>query len=187
MAQPGDTRSIPIIEAYNDYRPPSYVTGAVEKLLRTVPQKYLVGLESVVLTNRSSQPRRERRRRFSHGRRNIPLDKVLAFYSPASRRKRPYIEIYVDKVLARPKWYSALPLFREIVIGAVLFHELGHHIHYTLRPEHRNEEPVANRWSEDLLGNFIRKRYWYLLPLLVLAARIAKAIKDGRETKRKLR
>ena len=90
MDRSPDKLPVLIIEAYKDYRPRTWVRGAVEKLLGTVPSKYLVGLESVVLTNSGGQSRRERRRRFSSRGRRIPSSGVLAFYSPASRTKRPH-------------------------------------------------------------------------------------------------
>jgi hypothetical protein len=179
MGRSPDKLPVVIIEAYKDYRPPAWVRGAVEKLLGTVPSKYVVGLESVVLTNSAGLTRRERRRRFISRGRRIRSSRVLAFYSPASRRKRPHIQIYVNKVLKYPRWFALFPLLRESWIGVTLFHELGHHVHYTQRPEHREEENVADEWSGKFLKNFIRKKYWYLLPILVPTARIVREIKYG--------
>ncbi len=184
MARSSDKLPVLIIEGYKDYRPPKWVKGAIEKLLWTVPPKYLVGLESVVLTNSGGQSRRERRRRFSSRGRRIPSSRVLAFYSPASRRKRPHIEIYVDKGSKDPWWVNALPPLRETLIGTTLFHELGHHIHYTQRPEHRNEEVVAEEWCDKFTANFLRKRYWYLLPILVPAAWVIRFFKYGSGTEK---
>lgn len=181
MARSSDSLPVPIIEAYNGCRPPAYVRGAVEKLLRTVPTKYLAGLASVVLTNRSGQPRREFRRRFGHGRRTIRGSRVAAFYTPASKRQRPHIVIYVDKILNGPKWFAIFPPLRESWIGLTLFHELGHHVHHTLRPEYREEETVADEWRQKFLTNFFRKRYWYLVPLVVPVAKLVRAIKYGSE------
>src|SRR5690349_3072024 len=139
MGEPPDKSPIVIIEAYKDYRPPAWVKGAVEKLLSTMPPKYLAGLASVVLTNSQGQSRRERRRRLISRGRRFPSTLLLAFYSPASRRKRPHIQIYVDRVLRYPRWFALFPPLREAWIGVTLFHELGHHVHYTQRPEHRDE------------------------------------------------
>jgi hypothetical protein len=184
MGQLPDKLPVLIIEAYNDYRPPKWVKGAIEKLLWTVPPKHLVGLESVVLRNSGGQSRRERRRKFNSRGRKIHSSRVLAFYSPASRRKRPHIEIYVNRVLKYPRLFALFPLLRESWIGVKLFHELGHHVYYTQRPEHREEENVADEWSGKFLKNFIRKRYWYLLPILVPTAQIVRKIKYGSESKK---
>ena len=65
--------------------------------------------------------------------------------------------------------FPRINLLREIGIGHVLFHEIGHHIHTTMRPEHLEKEDVADRWAGKLNRTFIRKRYWHLLPLMVPA------------------
>ena len=46
---------VDIIEFYKDYSPPISFKRSAERLLRTVPPKYLVGLATVVLTNFSGQ------------------------------------------------------------------------------------------------------------------------------------
>ena len=61
-----------------------------------------------------------------------------------------------------------IPLFRMTSIGEVLYHELGHHVHYYIRPEYREKEDVADDWSRKFLTNFIRRRYWYAVWPLVL-------------------
>jgi hypothetical protein len=61
---------------------------------------------------------------------------------------------------------------REVTFGAVLFHEVGHHIHRTIRPEHKEKEDVADLWAKRLIGNFIRKKYWYALPVLIPALKV---------------
>ena len=65
-----------------------------------------------------------------------------------------------------------LPFLRELVFGHVLFLELGHHVHYTIRPEHKEREDVADKWAGKLNVNFIRKKYWYALPVIIPAAKI---------------
>jgi hypothetical protein len=65
--------------------------------------------------------------------------------------------------------------------GKVLYHEIGHHIHTVVRPEHsREREDIADEWQERLWKYYARKRYWYLMPLLWILWRISqiKAIKN---------
>lgn len=57
-------------------------------------------------------------------------------------------------------------------MGNVLFHEVGHHIHNTIRPEHAEREDVADSWAGKLNANFIRKKYWYVSPFLVLVSKV---------------
>jgi hypothetical protein len=45
---------IPIHESYEDYRPPRYAHSTIAKLLSELPEAYLSGLRSVVLTNASA-------------------------------------------------------------------------------------------------------------------------------------
>lgn len=73
-----------------------------------------------------------------------------------------------------PLW---LPLLRNIGFGLVLFHELGHHIHHTIRPEYTEKEDVAENWAAKLTVNLIRKRYWYLVPLLVPCVKLYKMVR----------
>jgi hypothetical protein len=98
---------------------------------------------------------------------------ILGRYHPRSRSSLPYIELRVDKIIAGLKgkflWF---PFLRELVFGHVLFHEVGHHIHYTIRPEYKEKEDVADKWAGKLTANFIRKKYWYALPIIVPAAKI---------------
>jgi hypothetical protein len=49
-----------------------------------------------------------------------------------------------------------------------LFHEIGHHTHFAIRPEYREKEDVADYWKRKLDGYFPRKRHWYLLPFAML-------------------
>lgn len=168
-----------IIEAYNGYIPPRHVRSSVEKLLHTVPPKYLVGLDRVVLTNFSAEPRKERVGKTKRAGKKILKAQRTAYYHPRSRSSPPYIQLYVDKVLARRKWYLDLPVLRESWLGLTLFHELGHHVHFTQRPEHRGEELVADQWRDRFLKHFIWKRYWYLVPFLAVGARLIRVAKFG--------
>jgi hypothetical protein len=48
----------------------------------------------------------------------------------------------------------------------------GHHIHFTIRPQHDEKEDVVDTWAGTLNANFIRKRYWYALPILIPALKV---------------
>jgi len=41
-----DTRTVEVIEAYRDYTPPVDAAAIVQQLLRSVPDEYLMGLDS---------------------------------------------------------------------------------------------------------------------------------------------
>lgn len=56
-----------------------------------------------------------------------------------------------------------LPPFKTFVIGEVLYHEIGHHIHRLEEPGFRtNKEVVADEWRDKLMQLFLKQRYWYL-------------------------
>ena len=40
-------------------------------------------------------------------------------------------------------------MLRDIGFGHVLFHEIGHHIHNTVRPEYDEKEDVADKWDGE--------------------------------------
>ena len=76
-----------------------------------------------------------------------------ASITPHANGSQPWIEIFVDNVLRgwEKGWWLKLGFLREGQIGDVLFHEIGHHIHYTVSPEYREKEDVADRLEGELL------------------------------------
>lgn len=158
---------IRIKEAYRNYKPPVNAAAIIHKLLGTVPVKYLKGLDCVVLTNELALSRKERVGKVWSRKRKFHKSRVRGIYHRGSGSSLPYIELRVDKIVASLKGLSLrIPFLRDIAFGYVLFHEVGHHIHRTIRPEHKEKEDVADSWAGKLGGNFIRKTYWYLVPLL---------------------
>ena len=156
-----------IKEAYRDYTPPLNVAKTVRLLLRSVPPKYLRGLDCVVLTNLSGQPRRNRVGKIIRRGRRVSRSHVAGLYHRQWQGNPPWIELYVDQILrSLPRWSSWIPLITTQLIAETLFHELGHHIHLFIRPEYREKEDVADDWKKKLHGNFIQKRYFYLIPLI---------------------
>ncbi|MGZ4833446.1 MAG: hypothetical protein ACXVZQ_11000 [Terriglobales bacterium] len=158
---------IRITETYRHYTPPVNVSAIVRKLLGSVPEKYLTGLDCVVLTNETALSRKDRVGKVWSRKRKVHKSQVLGLYHHGSGSSLPYIELRVDKIVAGLKGLSIhIPFLRDIVFGHVLFHELGHHVHNTIRPEHDEKEDVADTWAGKLGANFVRKTYWYGVPLL---------------------
>src|SRR5208282_707519 len=93
--------------------------------------------------------------------RKVRIKQAGGLYHPATQQRGAWIEIFVDNVLNRwgRGWLSRTNWFRETELSEVLFHEIGHHIHYTVRPEHREKEDVADIWKARLRRNYIRQRY----------------------------
>lgn len=169
---------IRISEAYRDYIPPINASAVVQKLLSSVPSEYfeyLQDLSCVVLTNESALSRRDRKGKTWSRKRKVDKSRILGRYHGSAHinNSSAWIELRVDKIVdglkGAPRW---LPIAREVVFGHVLFHELGHHIHKTIRPEHLEKEDVADTWAGKLNANFIRQKYWYAMPVLVPLAKL---------------
>jgi len=95
-----DSDKVELREFYNDYDPPPYVRKTVRALLSSVPNKYVQGLDCVVLTNQSGHPRRHRLGKTTSRKRRYPQSQVLGRYHPAHRGNQPWIELYVDNIVA---------------------------------------------------------------------------------------
>ena len=156
-----------IVEVYRDYVPPQSVRQIIEDLLKTVPSRYLVGLHAIILTNQAAQPRKRQRQKLWSRNHKIRLIQTQGYYSGATRTSRASITLHIDNIL---KGASArdlkLPLLRCFLLGTVLYHEIGHHIHAEHNPSNEGKENVAEDWSDKLLQSFIQVRYWYLRPLM---------------------
>ena len=162
--------TLPDIEAqFGEYDPPFDVVKVVRDLVAPVPERYLRGLRKVVIVDSGSLSRRDRVGKVWSRNRKYPKDRILGRYHYDNGQ--PWIEIRSDRAIGAwrglPRILKWLSLMRYIMIGDVFYHELGHHIHRTIRPEFSEKEDVADNWSRKLMANFIRKRYWYLLPVLL--------------------
>ena len=128
-----------------------------------------------MLTNEAALSRRDRKGKTWSRKRKVDKSGILGRYHGAAhpRNSSAWIELRVDKIVeglkGAPRW---LPIAREVVFGHVLFHELGHHIHKTIRPEHSEKEDVADSWAGKLNANFIRKKYWYAIPVIAPLAKV---------------
>jgi len=178
-----DDERVKIVEAYVDYTPALNYGRTVKRLIATVPAKYLNGLDSVVLCNMSGVPQRDKRGTIRRRRRRVRRAHAAGLYHPAWRGQKPWVQIFVDQIplLPRPlRWINPLC---DLVFGSVLYHELGHHAH-TLRPEFKEKEDVADSWAGRFSANHIKKAYWYLYPLLRLAALIRRWVRGKRPSVR---
>jgi len=160
---------IPIKEFYQHYQPPVKATAIVRRLLSRVPDKYIRGLGYVVLTNLSGQPRRHRLGKTTSRGRRVPQSRVLGRYHQRCQGQTPWIELYVDQIFRGfPRWALWIPFARDLAIGDTLYHELGHHVHMFIRPEYREKEDVAEDWRKRFMRRFLRRRYWYLIPVALI-------------------
>jgi hypothetical protein len=156
-----------VIEFYIDFQPPFDIKGDTEDLLRHVPERYLVGLGSIVITNSGALNRNERNRKLLSRKRKVSMSRVRGTYTAATRSESAYITLYADKITdGHTGWFIKIPLVRHLILSEVLYHEIGHHIDDQHRPEYREKEDIADDWERKLGVTFFRRRYWYLIPFV---------------------
>jgi hypothetical protein len=169
-----DTTGPRIVESYRDFKPPRGFKKKVELLLRYVPPKYLAGLDAIVLTNGAALNRDERRKKTWSRNRKVQTSKCLGLYRGKTRSTPASVWLYVDNIKkAGMGPLDGVPVFRYFAVGNVLYHEIGHHIHTVHRPKNQEKEDVADDWGRGLFKNCVRKRFWYIFPLLIGIANAA--------------
>jgi hypothetical protein len=153
-----------VIVSFHDCEPPFDVASAVQRLLDSVPKKYLIGLSAVVLTNSRALSRKRRNITLKSRRRRTRLGAAAGLYHAAARSNPAWIEIFADNVLHgwEKTFWARIRLFRESRLADVLFHEIGHHIHRTIRPEYREKEDVADVWKVRLQRNYHKQRFGWI-------------------------
>ena len=57
-------------------------------------------------------------------------------------------------------------------MAEVLYHEIGHHLHRTVAREHEETENVAEKWRRRLSRYYLRRKYWYFIPVAYLTRRL---------------
>jgi hypothetical protein len=176
VAQSETARRIEIREFYNDFVPPRYVRKLVGNLVSSVPTKYLRGLDCIVLTNQSGHPRRYRLGKVTSRKRRVPQSRVFGRYYHAHHGKPAWIELFVDNLSTGVSLHPFVPFLRTAIFGHVLFHEIGHHIDATIRPEFREKEEVADSWSKRLGRIYFRERYRFPRPVSKLIGWMLRAI-----------
>lgn len=160
--------SVEIVEYYEDYEPPIDATKVTRKLIDSIPQKYLLGLGKIIITNRSRLTQRELRKKTKSRKRKVSMTNVRGLYHYRTPASPAWVEIFIDRVgTLNLSFFQKIPFLREHAFSEVLYHEIGHHIHTVVRPEQsREREDIADEWQKKLWSYYVRKRYWYLMPLL---------------------
>jgi hypothetical protein len=158
---------VEIKEAYRDYQAPAWVRPTVERILEGVPDGYLSGLRTVVLTAAGGLSHDRRRGKTLARGKKVKVDDSLGLYHRKWKGEPAWIELFVDNIVDYYGGKIRLAFFRDFVIGEIMLHEVGHHIHATKAPEHKEREDVADRWSNKLLKRYLMRRYWYFFPLFL--------------------
>lgn len=83
-AEPGTKAGCTTVQTFfSDYEPPFDPAPIVKRMLDSVPRKYLVGLQEVVLTNESGLPRKRRTTVLKSRRRKVRLGQTAGLYHAA--------------------------------------------------------------------------------------------------------
>jgi len=180
-----DSHGVTICEAYKDYTPPAHIDRTVERLLGGVPPKYLAGLATVVLTNSGKLSHDQRKGKTKSRGRKVPMVECRGFYYHELQGEPAWIKLLLDNIFkAWPRWLVRIHFFRSLAIAQTLYHELGHHIHRTQVPMHKEPEKVAEDWGIWLSRYYIRKHYWYLVPMFFVLSFLLRPVwkheKSGR-------
>jgi hypothetical protein len=164
----------PIHSELTDETEPAWMRPTVERLLAFLPESHCHGLGAIVLTRTNISANRPRARRARANRKGIALGK----YHAGWKGKPAWIELVVDEIVKQiPKGMTWLQVVRDLTVGRVLFHEIGHHLDATNRSVGRTGEHGAMAWERRLSRQYLQQTYGYLRPLRPVfkaAARFAK-------------
>jgi hypothetical protein len=158
---------VTIREVYAHWSPPVPLAPIVARLIEGVPAEYLIGLKTVVVTDAAGLNHEQRRQRtFSRGKK-VPVRRCQGVYHQATRSEPAWIELFPDNInLCHDRFVLKLAILADIAIGQVFYHELGHHIHKAQAPEFGEREDIAENWRKRLIKPYLRKKYWYLTPVV---------------------
>src|SRR4029077_7673802 len=116
---PSVTSAPNIVEAYRDYTPPKCVRKMLDDLLKAVPPRYLMGLQTIIPTNRAAQPRKKKQQKTWSRNRKIKLVEALGYYSGASRSSRASVTLHIDNIFKRvPPRELEIPFARYYPLGS---------------------------------------------------------------------
>lgn len=175
----GTLSRVKLVTYFHEYKPPFDVRPLLSRMLRSVPSEYLAGLGSVVLTSADTLSRKRRRSKTRSRKRTVKVVQARGLYHYAWAGESAWIEIFVDRILQGwdRGWWWKLPLVQDFLFAPVLFHEIGHHIRTTIRPEFREREDVADKWGVKLETIYYRKERPYIRLLSMIARPFRAAIK----------
>lgn len=153
---------IAVFEQYKSALNSRRAANTIRRLLSTVPEDHLIGIESVVLTDRASL---DGKKVVRHGRATIAENECHSFYHLATRERKAWVEIIVDNVFAhRSPALLRLTVYRERLLAQALFHEVAHHIQNRTKGS-RPDEAAAERSAVDMWSRFFRTRHRLLVPV----------------------
>lgn len=162
-----------VSEYYAESKPGLNYASSIRQVLRSVPPKYLRGLDCIILRDEPSLTTDERRK---------GLLRCQGVYVRGKGRRPPRVELFIDNILDEwPRWARYVPILRYEMVHRILFHELGHHVQDVLY--HRTSQPEAGAWSlaNELSRHSFKKRHPLLVPFVKVAYRAVIALQRLRK------
>jgi len=95
------SNQVRVVESYRDYCPPRGVKRAIGLMLNSVPDRYLSGLDSVVLTDLSALTAKRRHGGFRSANKKVRATQRAGMYHGAQRNALAWIELFVDNIFGR--------------------------------------------------------------------------------------
>jgi len=155
------------INEYFTTKPPFDVKKTIRKLLNGIPQKYVGGLKTIVIRESTTLNYKQRRSKIYSRKDKVKINECLGLYHQRWKAEPAWIELYVNNIYnGLPKFVARVPFLRELVLAKVLFHEIGHHIHFTKSPEFKDEENVAEVWCKRLGRYYFWRKHWFIMGFL---------------------
>ena len=108
------------------------------------------------------------------------LDETVGLYYRCEGKETARIELLIDNILdGWPLWLLHRRFLLDLVVGRVLFHEIGHHIQAEVEPRRGVADEIADLWRDKLLRAYLRSQYPLLLPLALLVERLTRWLRTA--------
>ncbi|MDA8021287.1 MAG: hypothetical protein MPN21_27955 [Thermoanaerobaculia bacterium] len=162
---------VKVVCAFGDYKPPRGLPKMIGEAMALVPERYLAGLELILLRDSSSLRPSKAKQSLGRGRRRGPRSRTRGVYIHANKEAGAQIELYIDNIFRGVKRILLYaPGVKATHLVPVLYHEVGHHIHSS-RSIPKNREAVAEEYSEEFSKLYYRHKYsrWRFLLKVGLA------------------
>lgn len=165
--------SVIIEQFYKDYELSVKLDIIIEDILSYVPVHYLHGLNKIIITNSATLSHRKRRQKTWSRKKKYKISECRGLYY--GEKNGAWIKLFIDNILEDvPKIFLKIPFLRDSMLAPVIYHEIGHHIHKFIKPEYEEREDVADKWKSKFTNKLFYIKYWYLMPVLFVFAKIIK-------------
>jgi len=128
--------------------------------------EHVGGLKSVILTDSGSIGTGKTRRVAG---RKYDRNACRGFYHQQWRGQPAWIQLVADNIVADcPPSLLRVQFVRDQEVAETLYHEVGHHLHFSVGSAARGDEEAAEYWRRRLSRIHFRRRYWYLRPVFLV-------------------